>query len=76
MGKMKRYVAVVMTAALSVLLMTTTTSGAVEDKRAPGDPGHKMFQILVDDAWRLVPEDVWNRCDMEDSFPLCVFLGN
>ena len=67
---MKRRIAVITTAAAGVLLFTAT-SGAVEDKQAPGYPGHKVYRVKVYGAWQVVPEQTWDRCGMEDSFPLC-----
>ena len=57
---------------MSLLLLTTMTGG-VEDKQAPGYPGHKAYQIKVDGSWRAVTEQIWDQCDMGDWFPLCVF---
>ena len=69
---MKRCIAVVMTAVMSFLLLTTTT-GDVEDKQAPGYPGHKTFQVKVGGSSRIVTEQMWDQCDLGDWFPLCVF---
>lgn len=62
------------------LLTGCGVSGQVTNKRAPGWPGEKTFQIQVDDqrpgvgkVWVTVPEDVWERCSMvpADSYPAC-----
>lgn len=54
-------------------------SGQVQDKRAPGVPGRKTFQIQVRDprvvgpydTWVTVPERVWDKCDVDASYPAC-----
>lgn len=54
-------------------------SGLIDDKRAPGDPGRKIFQLQVpvegplgpNRAWVTVPEHVWDRCAIKQSYPQC-----
>lgn len=71
---MKTRIAVVAMAAAAFFLISTTT-GTVEDKQAPGIPGEKTYEVLVNGSWRIVPEAVWDRCDVQDSFPLCAVSG-
>jgi nitrogen fixation-related uncharacterized protein len=54
-------------------------SGQVDDKRAPGMPGKKTYQILVDNDqpygpdkyWITVTEDVWTKCRLGDRYEDC-----
>jgi hypothetical protein len=54
-------------------------AGPVLDKRAPGDPGSKVFQIQVEDetpvgpneVWVTVTERVWDTCRIEQPYPEC-----
>ncbi len=54
-------------------------SGPVGDKRAPGEPGRKIFQLQVpvkgpvgpSEVWVTVPEHVWDRCHIEQPYPQC-----
>jgi hypothetical protein len=53
--------------------------GVVEDKRAPGDPGKKRFEIQIrpsgpmspDEVWIPVSEKVWDRCGIGESYLAC-----
>ena len=64
----------------AIFVLSGCVAGPVSDKRAPGMPGEKTFQILVDDkhlispgrVWVRVPERVWDRCDLDDPYPSCV----
>jgi hypothetical protein len=77
-GKMKTIIKGVVTiGALS--LLTGCASGKVYDKRAPGDLGHKTYQLqLVDrgvlepgDLWVTVTEKQWDDCGMDERYPKC-----
>lgn len=54
-------------------------SGPVLDKRAPGDPGEKTFQIQVkyelpvhpEEEWVTVSERAWDSCNIGESYPGC-----
>jgi hypothetical protein len=54
-------------------------SGIVTDKRAPGVPGEKTFQVQIeegrvvgpDEVWVTVPEEVWEVCGLEETYPSC-----
>lgn len=54
-------------------------AGSVEDKRAPGIPGEKTFQVRVkgdrivgpDEVWITVPEDVWDKCVVGQPYRRC-----
>lgn len=71
---MKTRVAMAAVAAVAFFLILTTT-GTVEDKRATGTPGEKVYAVMVDGSWRTVPEAVWDRCHMQAVFPLCAVPG-
>lgn len=59
--------------------VTGCVSGPVVDKRAPGYPGEKTFQIQVEDdrivgddkVWITVPEDIWERCGIDEQYEDC-----
>lgn len=57
------------------LLLTGCASGTVTDKRAPGQPGDKVFQLHVDGAlpgrWVTVTEKEWDRCSLDSAWPSC-----
>jgi hypothetical protein len=59
----------------AVLLLTGCASGEVTDKRAPGQPGEKVFQLRIDgtlpDHWVTVSENVWEACSMYEQYPGC-----
>lgn len=65
--------------AVALLALTGCVSGTVEDKRAPGTPGEKTFQIQVDrdpvvgpkKVWVTVPERVWDTCNIDTVYPDC-----
>jgi len=71
---------------IGVLLAVSAcaVSGPVDDKRAPGEPEHKTFQIQVDDkgvvgpdeVWVTVPEKAWDRCHLKDMYPACANRPN
>jgi hypothetical protein len=54
-------------------------SGQINDKRAPGIPGSKTFQVEVhdghlvgpDEVWVTVPEHVWDKCHVRQMYPQC-----
>lgn len=71
---MKNYRAV--SAAVAVLAVFLTPlfllpSLEVQDKQAPGTPGDKTFQLLIDGSWYVVPETVWNNCALTEKLPAC-----
>jgi hypothetical protein len=59
----------------AVLLSAGCASGTVIDKRAPGQPGEKVFQLRVDGTlpsrWVTVSERTWEMCPMFDEYPDC-----
>lgn len=59
----------------ALLALTGCASGSVEDKRAVGDPGSKIFQLKIDgflpDHWVTVTEREWDNCWLEDPYPGC-----
>lgn len=76
---MKNYFAA--TAALAVLIAFLVPSLllsdlAVQDKQAPGMPGHKTFQLQIGNTWYVVPEGVWDRCGLADRLPVCAVPGS
>lgn len=70
MTKAAKIITVVMIAALLVLL-TACARGPVVNKRAPGEPGNKTYEILIKDTWIQVPEQVWDNCSLDDPYPAC-----
>lgn len=58
------------------LLYMGVTTGTVTDKRAPGVPGDKVFQLRVEgpllDRWVTVSEYNWDECSMYTAYPACV----
>lgn len=60
----------------ALLLLIGADSGRVVDKRAPGEPGEKVFQLHVDgafsDRWVTVTEKQWDTCSMYAQYPQCV----
>lgn len=63
----------------ALLVLTGCASGTVQDKRAPGMPGEKTFQLQVendlpigpDEVWVTVPEEVWDECDIDAEYQEC-----
>lgn len=63
----------------ALLVLTGCAAGTVQDKRAPGIPGEKTFQLQIENdrpvgpasIWVTVPERAWDRCDPEDKYPDC-----
>lgn len=59
----------------AILLSLTVTDGTVIDKRAPGEPGDKVFQLRVDglllDRWVTVTEKQWDDCGLYASYRDC-----
>lgn len=59
--------------------VSACATGPVADKRAPGSPGHKQFEIQIQpdavvgpsEVWVKVSEHVWDRCSMGESYPKC-----
>lgn len=59
--------------------VTSCVAGPVNDKRAPGELGHKTFQLEVDDhsplapdeLWITVTERQWDDCGMGERYPAC-----
>lgn len=45
--------------------------GRVSDKRAPGLPGDKTFQVEVNNRWVGVPEDLWDSCNPGERMIHC-----
>lgn len=62
-----------------LFVVSACASSPVQDKRAPGIPGHKTFEIQVDDSyvpgsarvWIKVSEKEWDKCHVGDQFPSC-----
>ncbi len=60
-------------------LLSACVSGSVENKRAPGEPSHKRYQLQIDtgnplapdELWVDVTHDEWTRCSMEEQYPGC-----
>ena len=70
---MKTYLAVSAAPVTALfLLLLLLPNGAVQDKKAPGTPGEKTYELLVGNTWRVVPETVWDRCDMYERLPVCM----
>lgn len=63
----------------ALFVLTGCVAGTVEDKRAPGMPGEKMFQIEINRdqfigpkrVWVTVPEEEWDTCDIDTEYPDC-----
>lgn len=63
----------------ALLLLSGCAAGPVADKRAPGMPGHKTFQLRIDDPnvlapddlWVTVTEDQWDHCGLDERYPAC-----
>lgn len=61
------------------LLLSACVSGPVQNKRAPGDLGHKTYQLRIDDRnplapkefWIVVTKDQWEHCQIEEKYPEC-----
>jgi hypothetical protein len=82
-GEMKKYVRGVV--AIGVFFVVTgCASGVVSDKRAPGSPGEKTFQIQVENNkpfgpdrwWITVNRDGWRACWIDDVWPECEVDGS
>ncbi len=60
--------------------LTGCGSEIVEDKRALGQPGKKVFQVLVTErgihgpqgVWITVTENQWDRCDLRETYRECL----
>lgn len=63
----------------ALFVLSGCASGTVQDKRAPGTPGEKTYQLQVENSrplgpaeiWVTVPEDVWDDCDQDMTYPDC-----
>jgi hypothetical protein len=57
------------------LLCAGCGSGKVTDKRAPGQPSDKVFQLHVEgtlfDRWVTVSEETWDACGLFTRYPSC-----
>lgn len=61
----------------ALFVVTGCVSGEVNDKRAPGYPGEKTYQIQLDNdkpvgpdkLWVTVPEKVWEQCHIGERYP-------
>jgi hypothetical protein len=70
---MKMYSAAMAASAATLFtLLLLLPTGVVQDKQAPGIPGEKTYELLVEGAWRGVPETVWDRCGMFEQLPACM----
>jgi hypothetical protein len=71
------------TIAGAFFVLTGCVSGAVDDKRAPGMPGEKQYEILVendqpygpDRFWLKVTERTWDNCHLGDQIEDCQVDG-
>lgn len=68
---MKNYIKATFLAAL-LALTAACASGPIEDKRAPGEPGKKTYEVLVDGQWIKVTSEQWDNCGMYDPYPDCL----
>jgi predicted small lipoprotein YifL len=58
-------------------------AGPIQNKRAPGIPGEKTFQLQITDSgdplpgdrWITVSEHVWDLCGMGEDYPKCAVDG-
>lgn len=57
------------------LALTGCATGSVEDKRAVGESGSKIFQLKIDgvlpDHWVTVTEREWDSCWLAEPYPGC-----
>lgn len=67
---MKNFIRIATLASLPALL-TACADAPVENKRAPGEPGEKTYQIQVGRRWIDVTERDWDHCEMFEPFPAC-----
>lgn len=68
---MKNYIRATALGSL-LLLATACVKGPVEDKRAPGMPGEKTFELLVDSRWVEVSVQEWDKCKIDAPYPDCL----
>lgn len=62
-----------------LFLLFGCAAGPVDDKRAPGMPGHKTYQLQIDDPnvlapddfWVTVTEKQWDDCELGERYPAC-----
>lgn len=66
---MKNFIRITAIAALT--LLTACTQGPIENKRAPGEPGNKIYLVEVDKRWIEVSEGDWDRCEIFEKYPAC-----
>lgn len=63
----------------ALFVLSGCASGPVIDKRAPGVPGDKKFQVLVDNdapvgpdkLWVTVTEQQWDECRLDEQLSRC-----
>lgn len=64
----------------AVITLTGCAAGQVTDKRAPGYPGEKTYQIEIENSrpigpdrlWITVSREVWWSCRIQvDEYPDC-----
>lgn len=78
-GVMKKFIAVAGIVGAIFAVTGCAAGPVVNDKRAPGNPGHKTFQIQIretspvgpDEVWVSVPERVWDRCRLGELYRRC-----
>lgn len=62
-----------------LFVLAGCATGTVDDKRAPGYPGHKTFQVQVHNhlfvgpklIWVTVTEKQWDQCELGESLSAC-----
>lgn len=57
--------------AILMFTLAACAAGPVENKRAPGMPWEKRYEILVDGEWIEITGSEWDNCGMYEQFPAC-----
>lgn len=68
---MKNYIRLTVVTLL-ILSAAACARGPVEDKRAPGMPGKKTYEVQVRSTWIKVTEQGWDNCGLDDPYPACL----
>ncbi len=56
---------------ISLLALTACARGPIQNKRAPGLPGEKRYEILVNGRWIEITSAEWDACQMQETYPAC-----
>lgn len=73
---MNNHIRAVGAATLILLAAGCATDTTVQNKRAPGMPGEKTFQIQVGSSWVGVSDQQWDACEMGESYPACLWSSD